>query len=80
MLVDCDNTFSINYKENLWEKYKFKCGGSLVKFYRSLSAHTNYHRHTKKSINIYFDSKVIMHLDENGVDIFKQIKNNKVIG
>lgn len=79
-LVDCDNSFSDHYKDSLWDKYQRKCGRSLVRFYRSLSADTSYHRHTKKSINIYFDSKVIMHLDESGVDIFKQVKQkNKTV-
>lgn len=78
-LIDCDNSFSDSYKDNLWEKYKHKCNGSLVRFYRSLSSDTSYHRHTKKSINIYFDSKVILHLDESGIDVFKQIKNSKTV-
>lgn len=76
-LIDCDNSLSESYKDNLWDKYQHKYNGSLIRFYRSLSADTTYHRHTKKSINIYFDSKVIMHLDKSGIDVFKQIKNNK---
>lgn len=78
-LIDCDNSLSDSFKDSLWDKYQYKCNGSLVRFYRSLSADTSYHRHTKKSINIYFDSKVIMRLDENGIDVFKQIKKNKIV-